>query len=197
MRKSIAAAALAASLAGGAAGAVLGAPGLAGAAETATGKATGAAGWVKAALSGLVSDGTITQDQADKVATALREAKPDRGPRGHMRERVDFTAVANVLGISPEEMKTALRDGKTLADLAADNDVDLDKVIDAMVAEHAARLDEKVKAGTLTQDEADAKLAKARERATAFANGEKPEKRFKGPRGDTRRDAPEPAGFTA
>lgn len=75
MRKTTAVATMAASLAlGGLAGTVLGTPTLAGAAQT----ATGAVSWVQEALSGLVGDGTITQEQADRVESALEQARPER-----------------------------------------------------------------------------------------------------------------------
>src|SRR4051812_38643041 len=34
-------------------------------------------GWVKDVLSGLVDKGTLTQDQADAVADALKDARPE------------------------------------------------------------------------------------------------------------------------
>lgn len=176
MNKRIAALAVAAALGGTAVGSTVGGLGVAGAAQSAANSATGAASWVGDALAGLVEDGTITQSQADKVESTLREAKPPRakGGHGHMKHRVDFTAVANALGVSPADLRSEMRAGKTLSEIAEARDVELSKVIDAMVAEHAARLAEKVEAGTLTQAEADAKLAKAKERATRFAQGQKP-----------------------
>jgi hypothetical protein len=48
---------------------------------------------------------------------------------------------------------------RTLADLAKDNNVDLSKVVDAVLAAHTAQLDAAVKAGTLTQVQADAMQA--------------------------------------
>lgn len=169
MRKTIAAATVAASMAvGGLTGAVLGVPGVAGAAET----ATGAAGWVQDALSGLVDDGTIDQAQAGAVADALREARPERLGRGH--HHVDREAVAEALGITTEELRTALGEGKTIAEVAADEGVDLQVVIDAILVAHGEHLDEKVAAGDLTREEADERLAEAEERVTAMVNGERP-----------------------
>jgi uncharacterized protein YidB (DUF937 family) len=175
MRKFIAAVAVATSVAaGGLVGGVFGAP-MAGAAQT----ATSAVGWVQTALSGLVDDGTITQQQADAVGAALQEARPERGPGHHGPMHLD--TVAEALGMTPEELRTALDGDQTIAEIAAGKGVDVQTVIDAIVADHAARIDEKVAAGRLTQEEADAKRAAATERATAMVNGEMPAFRGGGP----------------
>src|SRR3546814_9496831 len=77
MRKSITAAAVAASLTvGGLSGAALGTPSLAGASDAER------SGWVEDALEPPVADGTLTADQADAVGGALQDARPERrGPR--------------------------------------------------------------------------------------------------------------------
>jgi len=164
MRKTIAAAAVATSLA---AGAVLGVPALAGAAQT----ATGAVSWVQDALGGLVDDGTITQAQADAVAAALDEAGPARGfGHGHGRH-MHLAAVAEVLDTTVDELREALAGGQTIAEVAGDR---VDALIDALVADMKARLDQHVADGDLTQEEADERLAGAEERITAMVNGEMP-----------------------
>lgn len=152
---------------GGLTGATLGVPGVAGAAET-------AAGWVDEALGGLVDDGTITQAQADAVETALEEARPAGGHRGIRHHGLD--AAADALAMSEDDVRDALADGKTLADLAGEKGITVEALVDALVAEHRARLDEEVAEGDLTQEEADERLARAEARATAFVNGERPER---------------------
>ena len=173
MRKTIAAATVAASVAaGGLLGTVLGVPALAGATETATGPVS----WVQDALSGLVDDGTITQEQADAVATALDDARPERGAFHHrgFGGPMDLSVVAESIGITEDELRTALQDDQTIADIAAAKGVEVQTVVDAVVAAQKERLDEKVTAGDLTQEQADEMLADAGERATAFVNGEIP-----------------------
>jgi len=172
MRTTIAAATIAASVAvGGLAGSVLGAPTLVGAAET----ATSAAGWVQEALTGLVDDGTISQEQADAVEAVLEEARPERAMhhRG-FRRHLALSVVAESLGISQDELRSALGEGSTIADVAADEGVGVASVIDAIVTAVQERLDERVAAGDLTQERADELLAGAEERATALVNGELP-----------------------
>jgi Spy/CpxP family protein refolding chaperone len=166
MRKTIAAAAVAAaSIAlGGVAGATLGAPSPADDGDV--------PGWVEEALSGLVDDQTITQGQADAVEAALDEARPERGPgrRGHFR----LTAAAEALDMTEAELHAALEEGQTLAEVAEANDVEVEDLIDALVAAQQEHLAEAVEAGRLTQEEADEILAGAEERVTALVNGELP-----------------------
>lgn len=172
MKRTITAAAVAASLAvGGLAGAVLGTPVVAGAAET----ATGAASWVQDALQGLVDDGTITEAQSEAVATALEDTRPE-GRLGHhgFGRHVGLTTVAEALGVTEEELRTALSDGRTVAEVATEQGVDVKVVIDTVVAEARERADERVAAGDLTREQADEVLADAEERATAFVNGDGP-----------------------
>jgi len=73
-----------------------------------------------------------------------------------------FDAVAKALGLTPTEFFEALHGGKTLADIAKDQNVDLSKVQDAQKAAglDAAkkRIQQAVDAGKLTQAQADAML---------------------------------------
>lgn len=176
MKKTIAVAAVTASLAvGGLAGSVLGVPGVAGAAST----ASSAAGWVGDALSGLVDDGTITQEQADAVEEALAEARPERGPLQHLRD--GLTTVAEELGMTVDELRTALQDGQTIAQVAEAEGVELQTLVDALVASQLERLDQAVADGRLTQAQADQIAAGAEERITAMLNGDG--RGFRGPLG--------------
>ena len=184
MKKMVAATAVAASVAfGGIAGVALGVPGVASAQEAATETVS----WIDEALSGLVSNNTITQAQADAVESALEEAKAERGPRGpHMRvaRHLAMDAVAEALGMTNTELRAALAEDKTIAEVAAERNVPVQTVIDALVAEHKTHVDEHVAAGDITQAQADERLAAFTERVTAFVNGEAPAfGGHRGPRG--------------
>jgi hypothetical protein len=72
---------------------------------------------------------------------------------------VEHEAVAKALGITSQELWDARAAGKSVAELAKEKDVDLTKVVDAALAAHTAQLDAAVKAGTLTQTQADATKA--------------------------------------
>jgi len=169
MRKTIVAAGVGVAAAvSGLAGAELGGPTLAGAAQT----ATGAAGWVQDALSGLVDDGTITKQQADAVASALQDARPEHGsaPR-HAAGHRDLSGIAAQLGVTEDDLRAALRGGQTIAEIAGDQGVDVQAVIDSVVAAERGHLDDRLAAGGLSRSEADRLLAAVEQRATAFVNG--------------------------
>jgi hypothetical protein len=135
--------------------------------------------WLEEALQPLIADGTITQAQADAVISALQDARPEGRPggpgmgrgMGHGRIGHGIEAAATALGMTSDELRTALRNGQTIAEVAAEKGVDIQTVIDAMAAELKTHLDEEVAAGELTQEEADAKLADAIERITERLDG--------------------------
>ncbi len=124
---------------------------------------------IKEALAGLVTDGTITQAQADSVATTLAETPGfgrghgGRGPGGGR----ELLAVAEDLGITAEELQAAAEAGTTLGALADEQGVARDALVDALVAAGKAHLAEEVTEGDLTQAEADERAATLEERATA------------------------------
>jgi hypothetical protein len=193
MRKQLAAVAVGASLlAGAGAGAALMTPVIATAADGSSGSSDSSGSsngstngdaterpergqWVRDALQGLVEDGTINQEQATAVAEALEAAKPE-GPMGGHRfgPGPGLEAAAEAIGIEASALRSALQDGQTIAQVAEANDVAVQTVIDAIVAEMNSHLDEAVTNGRLTQEQADEMKANATERATALVNGERP-----------------------
>jgi uncharacterized protein YidB (DUF937 family) len=96
------------------------------------------------------------------------------GGPGHPGLRAGFEAAAETIGISAEDLRSALRDGSTIAEVAAANDVDVQAVIDAMVADANEHLDQAVADGRLDQERADNIKAGLVERITAVVNGERP-----------------------
>ncbi len=131
--------------------------------------------WAKSVLDGLVAKGTITQAQADEILAALNAARPAHGPgKGHGRGFAKIGAAAKVLGMTVGDLRSALEGGKSLAAVAQEKGIDVAKVVDALVAEFKAHLDQEVVSGIHTQAEADQKLADARARLEAFVNGNAP-----------------------
>jgi hypothetical protein len=96
---------------------------------------------ITAALSGLVNDGTITQAQADAVARTLAENPPVRpgGHGGHGFGRgggpmaAGLVAAATTLGMTPQEIRTALEGGASLASLAEGKGIAKADLVTAMV----------------------------------------------------------------
>jgi hypothetical protein len=127
---------------------------------------------IRESLEALVTDGTITAAQADAVAEHLASVGPGPGHFGGRGGGIGLDAAAEVIGIEPSVLVAALRDGQSIADVATANGVTPQAVIDALVAAHQARLDEKVADGSITADEAATRAANAVERITAMVNGE-------------------------
>jgi polyhydroxyalkanoate synthesis regulator phasin len=177
MRKTIVAATVGASIAvSGLVGSALGGPGLAGAADLAgvSDDDGDGSGWVQDALDGLVDDGTITQDQADSVEDALADARPEGHGPGHRFLAHDLADIAEALGVEEDDVRAALEDGRTIAELAEEQGVEVSDVVDAIMSAQRERLDQAVADGDLTQEEADRILAASEERVTAFVEGEVP-----------------------
>lgn len=198
MKKSLASVTVAASLLGGATGAIVFAPNLVSAqteaetpadteaeptqteAETPAETETDSdapferGAWLAEVLDGLVADGTLTEGQADAVADAIAEARPERGEghwgRGHGGEGLD--ELTDLLGLEPAEIAEALRSGESLADVAAAQGVDPQEIIDAMVERATERIDQAVADGRLDEAEAAERLAEITERITDGVNGE-------------------------
>jgi hypothetical protein len=146
---------------------------------------------LRESLQELVDAGTITAEQADAVAehlvTQVRERVADGegrvggGPFGEHRGRagggmfgrgagVVSEALTDLLGLDAQELREQLRDGSTLADIAEENGVEPQAVIDELVAEYQERLDNAVENGRLEQTEADERLARATERITELVD---------------------------
>lgn len=171
-------------LGGGAAGMVLGTSPLSGASDAAVVQDEPAADQPDAdrpeagdrlseTLAPLVEDGTLTQAQADAVVETLVESAPARPRTPRLN---GLKAAAEAIGVETRDLAEALRDGSTIADVAAEAGVDAQSVIDAMVADASEHLSEKVADGTLTQEEADAKLAELTDRVTDLVNNGRPER---------------------
>jgi polyhydroxyalkanoate synthesis regulator phasin len=140
-------------------------------------------------LQPLVDDGTITAEQADAVTSHLVENRPERGEfhdgEGHGGHRggpgmfgrgVASEALTDLLGIDAEELRTQLHDGATLAEIAQAQGVEVQAVIDELVAEVTERIDNAVEDGRIDQAEADEKLAEAEARITDMVNNGRPER---------------------
>ncbi|MGB0389559.1 MAG: hypothetical protein ACPGWR_32465, partial [Ardenticatenaceae bacterium] len=126
-----------------------------------------------------VANGDLTQEEADERLAQARErvnerltqpfdgegfgGRPGRhGKRGHFRGMIE--TVTQQLGMSGEELRAELEAGNSIADVAAAQGVALESIEDAILSQMSEKLAEKVANGDLTQEEADERLAQARER---------------------------------
>jgi hypothetical protein len=161
----------ASTLGGAAAGATLLAPGIAGAEDDTTpveetemvrpefGER------ITEALQPLVDDGTLTDSQVDAVVGALEEARPEKGPRG-------AGVLADALGLDSSEIRDALKGGSTIAELASQQGVSVDDVVDALVAQAEERVAAALESGRIDQEKADEILANAEQHAEDIVSGE-------------------------
>jgi uncharacterized protein (DUF433 family) len=137
-------------------------------------------------IDAMVANGTDRLNEAiaelpDRITEMVnREGLPERGGRhggpGGRHGGMGFDAAADAIGISVDELQAALREGSTLAEVAAAQDVEVQVVIDALVTEATAHLDEAVANGRLTDELAAERQAGLEDRITAMVNGERPER---------------------
>jgi polyhydroxyalkanoate synthesis regulator phasin len=111
-----------------------------------------------------VTEGWLTQDQADRMRERVEEGfGPGMGgmfhggPRGGMFGPGDsfISVAAEELGMTVQDLVAELQDGKTLANVADEKSVDPQVIVDAFVAQHTERLNEAVAEGRITQEQAD------------------------------------------
>jgi hypothetical protein len=179
MHKRTAAVLLTSALAAGTVGAVVITPA---SASTSSNPISSRLAMIKDALSGLVSDHTLTQAQADKVANALNNKLPQGGfggGPGHrfggmMGLRESAATVAKTLGMTPAELLKALRSGQSLKQIAATKGVSTDTLVQAMVAAAEQQLATAVQKGRITQAQADTIKSTLTQRITDLVNGTLP-----------------------
>ncbi|NNC91994.1 MAG: hypothetical protein HKN80_05845 [Acidimicrobiia bacterium] len=152
-------------------------------------------------LDGAVADERIDQDKADEILAnattrittmvnstqeeiqALRETeRAERQAEREARRTERQETLASVVGVPFEDIQEALADGETtLAEFAAvnGNELSLELLVSGLAAPAAADLAEKVVDGSLTQEEADERLAEITERITEkvqSVRGDRPER---------------------
>ncbi len=85
-----------------------------------------------------------------------------------------LTPAADSIGIGVDELVNELQDGKTIAEVAEDNDVDAATVEQAIIDHRATILDEAVEVGLLTETQADILLDLFSSKVPDIVNGELP-----------------------
>jgi hypothetical protein len=134
-------------------------------------------------LEDAVSEGVLTQDQADRI-----QERADQGfglgmhggffgfggekfGRGFDRggflgggENSLVSVAADKLGMTVSELTTELRGGKSIADLAGEKGVDTQTIVDAYLDQLKTKLDQAVADGRITQTQADTMLQREQDR---------------------------------
>jgi uncharacterized protein YidB (DUF937 family) len=121
------------------------------------------------AINQAVQQGLLTQAQADRLLQQLQNARPGtvfdgigrgRGV-GQLRDvatsirNAGLDAAARTLGMSTNDLTSALRGGKTLLDVTREKNVDVTRLRTAIADAEKAAVDQAVKDGKLTQAQAD------------------------------------------
>jgi transposase-like protein len=97
------------------------------------------------------------------------------GGPGHGAGRAeDLQVVAAAIGISAGDLQSALQSGQTIAAVAKAHNVDVNKVISALVASEGKEIDALVSSGRITQAMADQMKAGLQQRVTDMVNGVRP-----------------------
>jgi hypothetical protein len=119
-------------------------------------------GHLDAALTALVTDGTLTQAQADAIKAKLGalHASDPAGPRGERGERGGKGPmagampedIASALGITADQLRTQLESGASLRSIAGDKVAALTTLL---TDKANARIDEQLAAGKIDQAKAD------------------------------------------
>ncbi len=126
--------------------------------------------------------GDITQDQADRFLDGLRDRiservyaeRPIREGRGRRGRGEGSEIVSELLEMTPQEIREGFEAGSTLAELAQAQGVETDDLVDALVAEAEARVEEKLESGDITEDQANSILEDMSERIEDRVNSERP-----------------------
>jgi hypothetical protein len=96
--------------------------------------------------------------------------KPDPSDRKFIRRAV-FAAEANVLGLKPEDLRSALRSGKTVEQLAQVKDMNKEQFADRLATAAKPDFDKLVDAHKISRAQADKVLAGIRAGHIPFWNG--------------------------
>ena len=148
-----------------------------------------------------VAAGRLTEAQGDEMKARIAAGDVPLvgigpggpGPRHHVHHLADLDAAASYLGVTEESLRTSLRDGSTLADIAKEKGKSVAGLKAVLVAGAKADLAQAVKDGRLTEAQQTELLTGLSDRIDELVNGELGFRMGHGPRGFDFEGAP-PAG---
>jgi len=135
-----------------------------------------------------VSNGSLTQEQADNILESIEQTVTDilngdferpirDGQNDRLRDRDGRRPVLGVLrqiaeetGLTVQDIFPLLRDGATPADILTDNGVDVGAFVDSLLVTAEGRLATGVESGRITQEQADERLDTIRTTLTERLN---------------------------
>src|SRR4051812_11724547 len=141
----------------------------------------------KADLDKAVADKKLTQSQADDISNGLKShiddivsanmrLHRDGGPKSRLGSLPDSAAAAKYLGLDESALRTKLRNGQSLADVAKAQSKDVQGLEDAIVASQKARLDQAVSDKKVTQSQADDMLGELKSHVDDLVNAKPPDR---------------------
>lgn len=125
------------------------------------------------------ADDTTAQDDSTEETFEERRGNGRFGERGNRGGRgFGGSEILEATGLTREELREALQNGATLAEILTANGVDVEAFITEQLANIEDRLDEAVAEGRITAEEAAERLESAEERIRERLNGtfERPNK---------------------
>jgi hypothetical protein len=122
------------------------------------------------------ADDTTADDTTDVDRDADHEAR-------HAAREADTQAIADLLGVEVEDLKEQLRSGTTLSEIATANGVEVSAVVDLIVQQKTARIDQAVADGRITAEQAAERKVGLAERVQTGVEEGRPEG-GRGHRGD-------------
>lgn len=134
-----------------------------------------------------VADGRLTREEGQRMKERIDAADvPLLGPGlrrhhgpGFRRHgpgpfQAKLETAAEYLGLTQAQLREALSDGKTLAQVARSRDKSVDGLVDSLVEEAEQKLEDDVQAGRLTEAEKREMLSGLKQRITQMVNGRFP-----------------------
>ncbi|MDQ0194377.1 SHOCT domain-containing protein [Paenibacillus wynnii] len=104
------------------------------------------------------------------AAEVVQKTYKHFGGKGALFHKVASSEIATLLGLTVDELKTAQQSGKSLAAIAAEKGVAVQKVIDLQVKAITEALDKRLADGKITQAEYDKQKAEVLTQATNAVN---------------------------
>ena len=120
-------------------------------------------------LSGLVSNGTLTEAQVDAISQAMQDARGAGKAAFEAAKAERIKVITDALGIDAATLEAKRKAGQSLADIAGDKK---DALIAALVAYESKKIDAALADGKLSAEQASALKSKLSAGITAMVNNE-------------------------